>query len=439
MEFFANSGTDSNGNVEGERFLGSATVSTDNTGNAAFSSLLSGSVSVGESVTATATDNATGDTSEFSQAVGAQAAVSQNFVVTTLADENDPAATVASPGGGGLSLREALALAAGNPGPDSITFASNLTGGPTPGVNDGHLVLTNGELVIDSDVTISGDAVGTDPVADITIDANHLSSVLHIVAGTSSLDALVVTGGYVYGGYGYSGSGGGIKIENGAAADISHSTISGNAASSAGGIWSDGTLTLTSSTIAGNANYGGGGGGGGKGSSGGAGGLYIGSQGIATLVDVTVYGNSGGRGGGIYNHGTATLTNTTITGNSSGGGKGASAGGIFNSGSYYGTATLTDSIVAGNSGGSKGGSADIRGSYYSTPTFHGLNIVGIGSDTDASDHVIQTASLGNLFDHVVARPFGYSGQFLAGGLARVRQRKSYRLLHSDTARRERQT
>src|SRR5205823_7887776 len=104
------------------------------------------------------------------------------------------------------------------------------------------------------------------------------------------------------------------------------------------------------------------------------------------------------------------LTNTTIPGNSSGGGKGASAGGIFNSGSYYGTATLTDSIVAGNSGGSKGGSADIRGSYYSTLTFHGLNIVGIGSDTDASDHVIQTASLGNLFDHVVARPFGYSGQ-----------------------------
>src|SRR2546429_7864413 len=148
VEFFANSGTDSNGNVEGERLLGSATVSTDNTGNAAFSSLLSGSVSVGESVTATATDNATGDTSEFSQAVGAQAAVPQNFVVTTLADENDPAATVASPGGGGLSLREALALAAGNPGPDSIAFAANLTGGSTPGVDDGHLVLTHGELVI---------------------------------------------------------------------------------------------------------------------------------------------------------------------------------------------------------------------------------------------------------------------------------------------------
>ena len=45
VEFFASSGPDSNGNVEGERFLGSATVSIDNTGNATFSSSLSANVS----------------------------------------------------------------------------------------------------------------------------------------------------------------------------------------------------------------------------------------------------------------------------------------------------------------------------------------------------------------------------------------------------------
>ena len=179
-------------------------------------------------------------------------------------------------------------------------------------------------------------------------------------------------------------------------------------ARSGAGIWSDGTLTLTSSTIAGNSGYGG--------KSSGGGGLYVGSYSTATLVNVTVHGNSGGRAGGVSigYHATATLTNTTITGNSGYGGKGGSAGGIFN----LGTATLTDSIVAGNSSGGKG-AAEIGGGYYGASTFHGLNIVGVGSDTDASDHVIQTASLADLFESVFTlQPGGKGGgELLAGGLA----------------------
>src|SRR6476469_7210730 len=98
------------------------------------------------------------------------------FVVTTLVDENDTGASVGSPQGAGLSLREALALA--NAG-DTITFAANLVGGTTAGVDDGRLVLTQGALAITRDVTIEGDLNG-DHKADITIDGNHDGGVLAV-------------------------------------------------------------------------------------------------------------------------------------------------------------------------------------------------------------------------------------------------------------------
>ena len=44
-----------------------------------------------------------------------------DFTVTTLDDENDAGATVGSPGGAGLSLREALTLANGAAGADNIS------------------------------------------------------------------------------------------------------------------------------------------------------------------------------------------------------------------------------------------------------------------------------------------------------------------------------
>jgi len=90
------------------------------------------------------------------------------------------------------------------------------------------------------------------------------------------------------------------------------STFSGG-----GGIFNDGTLTLTNSTV--------------------------------TLSSSTVSGPSAAaRGGGIFNSysGTLTLTNSTVSGNSAG----IRGGGVHN----YGTLTLTSSTVSGNMGGSQG-------------------------------------------------------------------------------------
>ncbi len=76
LGFFANAMVDGSGHGEGERFLGSREVTTHaSTGNATFTFMLSGAVAVGEFVTATATNLATHDTSEFALNVTAVAGV----------------------------------------------------------------------------------------------------------------------------------------------------------------------------------------------------------------------------------------------------------------------------------------------------------------------------------------------------------------------------
>lgn len=69
LDFYASAEADLTGYGQGQRYLGTATVTTDGSGNASFDVTLSASTAVGELISATATDPS-GDTSEFS-AVGA--------------------------------------------------------------------------------------------------------------------------------------------------------------------------------------------------------------------------------------------------------------------------------------------------------------------------------------------------------------------------------
>ena len=113
LDFFASSTCDISGFGEGQRYLGSTSVSTDATGNTTFEATLAGLVS-GEVVTATATSNATGNTSEFSACLTA-AGGGQTFVVNTTADS------------GAGSLRQAIIDANATSGTlDTISF--NLPG-----------------------------------------------------------------------------------------------------------------------------------------------------------------------------------------------------------------------------------------------------------------------------------------------------------------------
>ncbi|HLL74896.1 MAG TPA: carboxypeptidase regulatory-like domain-containing protein, partial [Pyrinomonadaceae bacterium] len=66
VEFFSNPACDSSGNGEGQVFLGADAATTDGAGAASFSTPITFAATVGHVVTATATNTATGDTSEFS-------------------------------------------------------------------------------------------------------------------------------------------------------------------------------------------------------------------------------------------------------------------------------------------------------------------------------------------------------------------------------------
>lgn len=112
------------------------------------------------------------------------------IIVTTLADENDAIPEQ----GSGISLREAIRLAAAVPGPDEI--------GISPALPAGTLELNGTELVMDSDVTIDGSVPGGRLVMDAKGQSRLFISQNWDVAAT--LENLVLRSGNT------TGSGGGI-------------------------------------------------------------------------------------------------------------------------------------------------------------------------------------------------------------------------------------
>src|SRR5690606_29146412 len=113
---------------------------------------------------------------------------------------------------------------------------------------------------------------------------------------------------------------------------LTNSLVSGNSAYRGGAIYNAGTGTLANSTVSGNSATDGGG-------------IYN-ASGPLTLTNSTVSGNMAlQNGGGIHNYsfGTLTLTNSTVSNNSGGYG-----GGVFN---HSGVTTMTNSIIAYSPGG----------------------------------------------------------------------------------------
>jgi hypothetical protein len=296
-----------------------------------------------------------------------------SLVVTTLSDSTDndyggSDIVAETADGGGLSLREALALANADPDANTITFDASLAGGT--------LTLGGSELSIFEDVSITGDIDG-DHRADILIDGNGLSGVFHIFNGETTLDGLNITGGDT------SFGGGGVFAATAVVTTISNSFVFGNyAAQQGGGILNGGSMTIINTTVAGNeAGQGGGG--------------FM-NFATANVVNTTFSGNLAAiYGGGFANDGTATLVNSTVSGNAAYNITPNYGGGIHNSE----TLTIVNSIVAGNDADN---GAEIFTSIVSSGTtlYSGVNVIGTGSDTNATDHIIQTPTLGDLFAHV---------------------------------------
>jgi len=264
------------------------------------------------------------------------------------------------------TLRDAIAYAVS--GTDTIAF--NGTGRGTIALTSGTLTLAASVVIAgpgSSLVTVDGGCTGCDPGGTPSGGVR----VFAVNGGvTVAIGGLTIQHGNMVG----SGIGGG-GIYNTGTLTVTNSTISGNATDRwGGGIYNTGTLTVMNSTISGNSVP------------------YTGSgilnAGTATVTNATIASNRSGTGGGIANCPTAgcvnasdgvtmTITNTTITDNSvtttfsietSGGGifngarltvtnstisgnRVATTGSSINGGGIANVfaATITDTIIAGNS------------------------------------------------------------------------------------------
>ncbi|MEM7737125.1 MAG: MBG domain-containing protein, partial [Deinococcota bacterium] len=232
-------------------------------------------------------------------------------VVTKTADTNDGSCDTAD-----CSLREAIANASDG---DTITFDASLAG---------------------QTITL-GSVLPTITIANLTIDASSLANPVTIAGnnnfrifthtrnGTFEINNLVVTRGDP----GFSNNGGGIYSEG--TVTVTNSTISDNTSGEGGGgIFGEGNVTVTNSIISENETIFDGGG------------IY--SEGIVTVTNSIISDNTAGTdGGGIYSEGIVTVTDSTISGN-----RGlSSGGGIY---SRSGALTLSGCVTVENNLASRG-------------------------------------------------------------------------------------
>jgi parallel beta-helix repeat protein len=297
---------------------------------------------------------------------------------------------------GSGSLAQAIADANGDDQANTIEFS------PTAFTTPRTITLGGSELELSDTVglqTITG------PAAGVTINGANQSRVFQVGNGvTATLSGLTLTGGNV----GLGKSGGGLYNEG--TTTVTDCTISGNSSSGGGGlgnggVYNDGkgNMTVTDCTISGNSALSAGGGLDNIGSANmiltdctisgnwtgvGGGGLANTDTANLTLTGCTISGNlASSRGGGLYNTvtGNLTLTGCTVSGNSAYG-----YGALDNDAKV----TLTDTIIAGNS--SRTGTDGIGGGGTVSGSYNLLGTGGSGGLTSGVDHNIVLTSLSSL-------------------------------------------
>ena len=208
------------------------------------------------------------------------------------------------------SLRQAISDANASAGEDTINFDPSLSG---------QTITLGSQLAVadSAGLTIDGGS------ANITVSGNNAVRVLDVRSGAKLI--------------------------------LNNLTVANGRGASGGGIYNNGTLTVTNSTLSGNSAP----------DVGNSGGGIQNNNGTVTVSNSTLSGNSANyRGGGIqnFNGGTLTVTNSTLSGNSVTDVDYGRGGGISNSG---GSATLQNTIVANSPSG---------GDCYGTVTDGGHNL-----------------------------------------------------------------
>jgi len=279
----------------------------------------------------------------------------EEFVVSTLEDEND-----GDFNDGDLSLREAIALANEQEGADTITFDSSLNGGT--------IVLNSGELAINDSLTILG--LGSE---QLTIDGNEASRVFNLDDGNAeteinvAINGLKITGGNAstedLGTFG----GGIFNQEN---LELNDSLVTANTAVAGGGIYNqNATASINNSAIDNNST------------SGGASGVANRGSGIANFNSTVEINNSSiddNTNTGIEaNESEITIVDSSISGNS-----GLGTGGIR---SYRSTVNLENSTVSNNSASALGNSGGITSTLDSVLNINNSTVSDNFGDSGSPD------------------------------------------------------
>ena len=297
--------------------------------------------------------------------VAPTAAFAANLVVASTADS------------GPNTLRQAVLNASSG---DVITFQFGL----------GPVVLTSGEIVLNKDLTIRGNGAANTVITRGGVEppAFRIFSVASPV--TANIDMVTISNGFDT-----SGDGG-------------------------GGIFNDGTLNLSRSTVTGNRAQ--------LFSEGDARGGGIVNFGTAVITNTEVVGNSvpatpnsaTGRGGGIDNEGTMSLSNSSVSNNSVTSVFGSQGGGIANVNG--GALTLRDALVSGNTATVTGVDDDARGGGIAHDFGDSLSIT---NGIIRGNHVVAGATSGigegaGLFLHAGATidRSEISGNTIDGGATR---------------------
>lgn len=249
-----------------------------------------------------------------------------SFVVTVATDDAIGVAANCPNGGGGIncSLRDALAAA-------TAAGAANITFDPSAFASPQTITLgTGGTLGINANTTITGPTTGSGATLAnlVTVSGNNQYGVLAVSPGATGV---AIANLIINRGHNLIGDGGGIN--NQGTLSVSHSTISQNISKgNGGGIFNSGTLTVTNSTFASNTNNGL--------SDGGA--IYNATSSSLTVNACTFSANTAGFGAGIWNNGTLNLTNSTLNGQSGffdGAGVFNSGNATINNSTIYGNST----------------------------------------------------------------------------------------------------
>jgi CSLREA domain-containing protein len=275
---------------------------------------------------------------------GAPPVQAATLIVTTVADDTGGSAPNCLSGSGACTLRGALAAA--SPG-DTITFSTT-----------GTILLTNDTLTLTKSVVIQGPGAGL-----LAVDGQNSVSVFAVNGGVqATLDGLTIQRGAFLLTSGSVRGGGGIY--NNGTLTVSNSTLNDNctrvngSAYGGGGIYNDAgaTLTVSNSTLSSNSTSGCG-----SFTTGFGGAIHNAGGGTVTVSNSTLSGNFATDGGGIYNNAigtgastTLTIRNSTISGNTASG----LGGGISNPG---GTVTVSNSTLSGNTVNGAGGGIHTSG------------------------------------------------------------------------------